>query len=103
MFVCLKCNKNFNKKHHLEYHVGRKRPCIKEEFINKENNETNTKIKTKLSETNIELSETNIKLSENYHNLKEIKNSKENGYRCNICEKKYKYSSALASKFNITV
>ena len=33
IYTCEKCNKTFKQKSNYDYHIGRKRPCIKEDNI----------------------------------------------------------------------
>ena len=89
MFECDKCGKKFNKKHHLEYHVGRRRPCINIQNIYQDGLEHNKK--GMADEPNAI-----IGLAESYPKLSIHKNTKENGFKCNKYVNIYKYSSTLA-------
>ena len=90
IYDCKKCGKIFKQKSNYTYHIGRKRPCINEEIINIVVNESIFNKNIELVKTSQELGIELVKTSQI------IKNSKENGYRCNICEKIYKHSSTLA-------
>ena len=35
LYICNKCNKNFNRKQCYDIHINRKNPCILDENINK--------------------------------------------------------------------
>jgi len=89
IYDCKKCGKTFKQKSNYTYHVGRKRPCIQEPNISRD-------VLELIKEEIIYIPEATIGLTENYHKLSKHKNTKENGFKCEKCDKIYKYSSALA-------
>jgi len=87
MFECDKCGKKFNKKHHLEYHVGRKRPCI---GINIVLPEVYQSIDRKMT------------INDNNMTINDIKKESkiEKRYGCDKCDKEYKNPESLSRHKN---
>jgi hypothetical protein len=102
-FQCNRCLKYFDTKYHYDKHLGRKIQC--KEIINKKLDEDvidkldkNTisieSVKNNLSEENILILDLSEKLDDNT-NINTFINSKNNGYKCSICNIIYKHSQSL--------
>ena len=103
IFECMRCQKTFDNKTHYIKHLGRKIQC--KEIINKKLDEdVNDKldkntisiesVKNNLSGENILISYLSEKLDDNT-NINTFINSKNNGYKCSICNIIYKHSQSL--------
>jgi hypothetical protein len=99
----MRCQKTFDNKTHYIKHLGRKIQC--KEIINKKLDEdVNDKldkntisiesVKNNLSGENILISYLSEKLDDNT-NINTFINSKNNGYKCSICNIIYKHSQSL--------
>jgi hypothetical protein len=66
LYICTKCNKNFNRKQSYDIHINRKNPCILDENINKIKELEYTK---QLEESNKELTEKNNQLEDRIKEL----------------------------------
>ena len=115
IYTCDKCFKTFNKKSNYIYHLKRKIPCktkiiINTDLDNKIKNETDEKTTSSSLEVvcettpsslvditkNIEVNNKNdICNNEKNENSINFINSKNNGYKCLICNKIFKHSQSL--------
>jgi hypothetical protein len=71
-FTCKKCNKEFEKKHHLKNHLNKKFPCIQNIILFHDIPENSKKVD---------------KIDENEENI--IKNENSNNIFCNYCNKNF--------------
>ena len=101
IFECIRCQKTFDNKTHYNKHLGRKIQCT--ERINKNSDED---VNDKLDISNPTLDTlnvgTNTTSSSKYLGGTHIQNnifinSKENGYKCLICNIIYKHSQTLSN------
>jgi hypothetical protein len=76
LYICNKCNKNFNKKQCYDVHINRKFPCTYEDITNQKIDDTNISNKIKeLEENNKQYDESNKELTNKNKQL-EDKNNK---------------------------
>jgi len=91
-YKCDKCLKEFHQKSNFDYHISRKRPCIKEDNIINDVNITN---KNELSKVIIDIIQNYEKLSKKEDNIT-INEINETIFNCLLCEKSFKYKSGLS-------
>ena len=88
IYDCKKCGKTFKQKSNYTYHIGRTRPCIIIDKVIQEHVQTNN-----INNTETVYKQSNVVIEEVKSSI--YKNTKENGYRCKICNKIYKFSQSL--------
>ena len=79
VYDCKKCGKIFKQKSNYTYHIGRIRPCIREDISIKDSITTNDK-----NDKTYDKTDKNMTINE------------ENKYRCIHCDKKYKNPESLS-------
>lgn len=94
-FICNYCNKSFNRKSHLNYHLNRKKSCINDNDKNYDENESE---KNEIIINNDQDNESNIENTENELEI-ELEDKK---YRCKYCYKSFTRQDNLNRHIEIT-